>query len=197
MIKEYPGHKLVYEALYGLIIGLIDLEEGRISSAKARLADAKPVLPELTQFQKEWITIYYNLLQAKVFLREDSPEKAINVLEKASPSPIPTISFSAQIIYFNVPFLKDVLSQAYQQQGDLDKAIAEYERLITFNPESDERCLIHPKYHYRLAKLYEEKSWKGKAIEHYEKFLDLWKDADPGIAEVEDAKKRLAGLKNK
>jgi hypothetical protein len=35
---------------------------------------------------------------------------------------------------------------------------------------------------------------KVKAIEHYEKFLNLWKDADPWIAEVHDAGKRLAGL---
>jgi len=33
--------------------------------------------------------------------------------------------------------------------------------------------------------------WKGKAIDHYEKFPGLWKDADPGIPEVENAKKRL------
>jgi len=39
-------------------------------------------------------------------------------------------------------------------------------------------------------------SWKSKAIDHYEKFLELWKDADPGIAEVEDAKKSLAWLSN-
>ena len=38
--------------------------------------------------------------------------------------------------------------------------------------------------------------WKAKAIEHNEKFLELWKDADPDIAEAEDAKKRLAGLRS-
>jgi len=88
-----------------------------------------------------------------------------------------------------------VLARAFQQKGEIDKSITEYEWLITFNANSKERRLIHPKYHYRLAKLYEEKGWKGKAIEHYEKFLDLWKNADPGIPEVNDARKRLAGLK--
>jgi len=45
-----------------------------------------------------------------------------------------------------------------------------------------------------VGKIYEQKG--NKAIEHYEKFLEIWKDADPGIAEVEDAKKRLVGLKS-
>ena len=41
--------------------------------------------------------------------------------------------------------------------------------------------------------MHEQKGWKGKAIEHYEKFLDIWKDAGPGIAE--DVRKKVDGLK--
>lgn len=46
-----------------------------------------------------------------------------------------------------------------------------------------------------LGKIFEQKGWEGKAIENYEKFLELWKDTDKGLAEIEEAKKRLAGLK--
>jgi cytochrome c-type biogenesis protein CcmH/NrfG len=47
-----------------------------------------------------------------------------------------------------------------------------------------------------LGKIYEQQGDTAKAIEHYEKFLDLWKDADPGKAEVVDTRERLAGLRD-
>ena len=54
------------------------------------------------------------------------------------------------------------------------------------------RCSSLADYH--LGKLYELKGDSVKAEEHYEKFFDLWKDADPGLPELEDAKRRLAAL---
>jgi hypothetical protein len=35
-----------------------------------------------------------------------------------------------------------------------------------------------------------------KETKYQEKFLSLWKDADQGIAEIENARERLAGLKS-
>ena len=51
------------------------------------------------------------------------------------------------------------------------------------------------KAHYLLGLAYEKSGWDKKAIEQYEEFLEIWKDADPGIPEVEDAKERLAKLR--
>jgi len=40
------------------------------------------------------------------------------------------------------------------------------------------------------------KYWTRESIEHNKRLFTLWKDSDPGIAEVKDVKKRLVGLKS-
>ncbi len=88
------------------------------------------------------------------------------------------------------------LALAYYKAGDIDKAEEHYKKIISLTTGRIFHGDIYAKSFYMLGKIYEQKGWKGKAREQYEKFLDLWKDADPGIAEVEDAKKKLAGLKS-
>jgi tetratricopeptide (TPR) repeat protein len=87
------------------------------------------------------------------------------------------------------------LAQACLKSGDLEKAMGTYEDITKLTIGRYYWGDIYAKSFYMLGKIYEQKGNEAKAIEHYEKFLDLWKDADPGIAEAEDAKKRLAGLK--
>jgi serine/threonine protein kinase/tetratricopeptide (TPR) repeat protein len=87
------------------------------------------------------------------------------------------------------------LASAYYLSEDIESALKEYERIKNLTTGRLQYGDIYAKSFYMLGKIYEQKDYKGKAIEHYEKFLDLWKDADPGIAAVDDARKRLAGLR--
>ena len=91
--------------------------------------------------------------------------------------------------------LSNSMAFAYYRSGDLEHARAEYEKISTFHTGRITYGDIYAKSYNMRGKINEELGDKTKAIENYEKFLELWKDADPELPEPEDARKRLAALK--
>jgi serine/threonine protein kinase/tetratricopeptide (TPR) repeat protein len=114
-------------------------------------------------------------------------------------------TLALSLLPFQVPYstgfvdhaiFHNAIAMTYHKSGELDKAQIQYEKIISLTEGRLNFGIIYAKSYYMLGKIFEQKGWKGKASENYEKFLDLWKDADPGIAEVKDVRRRLAGLKN-
>jgi hypothetical protein len=49
--------------------------------------------------------------------------------------------------------------------------------------------------HAQLARLRESEGRTSEAVDHLEQAVEIWKNADPGIPWIEDARRRLARLK--
>ena len=194
------GYHHLFDKLVSIInFGFVDVSTGRIDSAKARVAERDSRLVELSEKEPHWAgrNFSFGFLRMEILMAEGDFEKAIAIGEKVSPVVDVRSLGIKELFAINIPFLQDILARAYHQNGDINKAIGEYEQLITLDPNSKDRRLIHPKYHYRLAKLYDEKGWPGKAIEQYEKFLEIWKNADEDLPELIDARARLRNSSNK
>ena len=192
--KASADYKSYYQGSYLFLSGLLEVKAGRPEAAEKLLARLRSVYGEMPAYRKDWVAFYVKFLSAETALKAGSPDKAIAVLKEVTAFRPRGLDQLSSMILMNLPVAKDVLARAYEQKGDLDGAIAEYARLITFNPADLDRRLSHPKYHYELALLYERKGLKDKAKAQYTRFLELWKNADPGRPEVADAKKRLAAL---
>jgi serine/threonine protein kinase/Tfp pilus assembly protein PilF len=192
-LRQYPTQQTEVNVEDTFFFSWVEMKQGRLDSARARLKEIESHLPELGSASQELTTLLYRILEAEVFLAENLPEKAIEAGKKTVQVNFPGVS-TPDMARYNIPFVKDVLARAYWKKGDLAKAIAEYERLITIDPKNQVRYLIHPLYHYRLGRVYEDKGDKAKADDQYRKFLKYWKDADTTHPELTDAKKRLDAL---
>ncbi|OGD27003.1 MAG: hypothetical protein A2V57_05305 [Candidatus Aminicenantes bacterium RBG_19FT_COMBO_65_30] len=205
------------EKAYGIDTGNLDffskrgalLLKGVAYLALNRIAEAERTAGELKALNdkglnKKEIRLYDHLMGA-IELERNNTSKALEDLERA----VRSAPYG--------PFEKDagsinMLAEAYFRAGDLKRAREQYERIgvLTtgrlglgdlyawrFGMRTTTRLGssdLYARSFYHIGLIDEKLGSKAKARENYQKFLDLWKNADRGLPEVEDARKRLAGL---
>jgi tetratricopeptide (TPR) repeat protein len=195
------GHKHVWEKTGSPIYHFL---KGRLMAGMKNFVEAH----SSAQKYEEWIDARMKLtgnqrlaaphyyLQAKISFDEDRIAESISALEKSLPLLGAQWSRQSEVTSFDHPhaFIMELLAGAYRRSGDLVKAREVLEKITTLTTGRQRYGDIYAKSFYWLGKIAEDQKDKARARRNYEKFLDLWKDADPGQPEVDDAKARLAAL---
>ena len=172
-----------------LFKGLAYIGMKSLSAAQRTADELKKLIDE--GLNKKEIRLYDYLL-GMIELEKENYSRAIEYLERAIsllPYPSGVDPFMCDQAWF-----AESLALAYYQAGDKERAQKEYENIASISTGKLYWSDVYARSIYMLGKIYEEQGNKSKASEHYQKFLDLRKDADPGLPDVEAARKRLAGL---
>ena len=169
-LKQVKDHSGIYSAV-------IEASAGDVSAAEAYLKR-----PE--QYPHGTIDhfIYRPEAKAILALRRHDPDAAVKELEVASPYELA----ACEVI--------DVRGNAYLAAKQGEKAEDEFKRLIA-NPGLDDP--IHPwpvLAHLGLARAYALQGNKAGSKAEYESFFALWKDADPDVPVLLQARREYAQL---
>jgi tetratricopeptide (TPR) repeat protein len=123
------------------------------------------------------LTIYFDLpmLRATVDLKTNKPAEAVKDLEPAQ---------KYQMRDYGVPFMR---ARAETQAGMLEEAAADY-RLILANPGLDPIWPGHSLAHLYLAQVLSRQKKLDEARAEYRAFFALWKNGDPEVPVLVEAK---------
>jgi len=158
-----------------------------VSDAQGTGEELRKLIQE-SQFKK--MIRYYQHLMGMIELERENYPKAVDYFQKA----ISLLPYTRDQGREFRPLFINSLAEAYYKAGDLAKALGEYKRIASLTYSRIWDGDIYAKSFYMMGKISERMGKKADAVEHYRRFLELWKDADPGIPEVIDAKKRLEAI---
>ena len=169
------------------LLGLAYLGMGRIEEAKNISRQLRSLIDKIGC--PKYMRYFYHL-QGKIALTESRPTEAIDDLEKALVLLPHQRGRSDEHAFY-----MDALAEAYERAGDLEKATETYQNILTLTTGRLRWGDIYARSRYRLGNLYRKKGSPAEAAAHFEAFLELWKNADSGLPEIDDAKKQMALLK--
>jgi tetratricopeptide (TPR) repeat protein len=169
---------------------------GDTARAESIAQDLNKRFPLDTQLQSLWLPA----IRAQVALDRKNPAAAIESLQAAIPIESGSIPFGANISCLYHTYIR---GEAYLAAGQGKPAAAEFQKILDHNGMVW-NCWTGALAHLGLARAYamESKSSQGadadaartRALTAYKDFFALWKDADPDIPVLKQAKAEYAKL---
>lgn len=155
------------------ILGLTYVKKGMFDQAESEVLAVEELIEKT---KTEELKIYYYHLLGELSLSKGLNQPALENFNKA-----------AGIWSLERTFYINALGEAYFKTGELSKAEEKFQAVLEINPN-------YAQTHFLLGMVYEEKGRKEKAREHFQKFIDIWKDADENLPQLIEVKKRLEKL---
>jgi tetratricopeptide (TPR) repeat protein len=166
--------------------------------ASAYAADtgrAQGLTEELNKRFPEATTVQLNYLptvRAKLALNRRNPSEALEILRTAVPYELGTTTFSGEYAW-NGLYPVFVRGEAYLAAHQGNEAADEFQKIL------DHRGIVWNSpigalAHLQIGRAYAMSGDTAKAKAAYQDFLTLWKDADPDIPILKEAKTEYAKL---
>jgi DNA-binding winged helix-turn-helix (wHTH) protein/tetratricopeptide (TPR) repeat protein len=125
--------------------------------------------------------IYIPLLEGAVALYEKKPGEAVKLLEPAQ---------VYELRDYVIPFLR---GRAFLDARFPERALAEY-RVIADNPGIDPVSPMYPLASLGMARAYRLEGKRAESRAAYERFFELWKDADANLPVLPEARREYVRL---
>jgi serine/threonine protein kinase/tetratricopeptide (TPR) repeat protein len=159
-------------------------ENAKAASLADELSNASPVNTLLNGY---WLPT----IRAAVEINRRQNDKAVEALRAALPYELGEPNPQAQIGGSLYPIY--VRGGAFLKAGQAPEAILEFQKMIEHRGVT-QNFVLGALAHLQLARAYELSGNRTRARSSYEDFLKLWKDADPDIPILKQAKAEYAKL---
>jgi serine/threonine protein kinase/tetratricopeptide (TPR) repeat protein len=168
--------------------GLIYLQMKSIDQAQKTADQLKKIVKDKMNPK---LMRYYHHLRGMIELERGNSSLAATFFKRA----LSSVPFQHSELDDQALFIYP-LALAFYQAGDLERSQEQLVRLVNLTTGRLFFGDLYAKSLYQLGKIQQEKGWHQQAAEFYGRLITLWENADPGIPELSDAKKRLAQLES-
>ncbi|MEE9234715.1 MAG: tetratricopeptide repeat protein, partial [Candidatus Acidoferrales bacterium] len=176
-----------------LLAGIAEARSGRAGAARAHLESAS----KLYDAGKEWQNWWYHCLEGEIALAAGdlaAAEAAFSAGEPDLKMWFGIVNPWRSLFANQLPF-RDWRARVKQARGDTTGAIEAYRKLLTPDISSKWTTALEPRFVLELARLLAESGDTEAAKKEYQRFLELWQDADPNIPILREAKAEYAKLR--